>query len=113
MMAYRYNRRYYGPGRGMGRGYSRGYGMGRRWYSPNCDWYPDRPRGWWAMQEYGPQRDGLEDIPPPAGGVWSPYSKPENLEDVNQEITLLESEIERLKKAIINLQSIKESLDED
>ena len=105
-MAYRYYRRYYDPGMGMGRGrgYGRGYGVGRRWYSPNCDWYPDRPRGWWAMPDYTSQREGLDYGPP--------YIKPENIENINQEISLLEGEIERLKKAIINLQSLKESFDE-
>ncbi len=101
-MAFRYNRRNYGPGRG--RGFGQRYARGPRRFSPNCDWYPDRPRGWWTLPEYQQQIDNPDFVPP--------YGRPENLEEINYEISLLEKEIERLNKAIINLQSIKESLDE-
>jgi len=111
-MAYRYNRRNYGPGMGRGGGYGRGYGRGVRRFSPNCDWFPDRPRGWWAIPEYQAQIDNPDYIPPPGGTPWTPYYKPNNLEEINYEISMLEKEIERLKKAIINLDSLKESLDE-
>ena len=108
-MAFRY-RRYYGPGRG--RGYGRGYARGPRGFSPYCDWYPDRPRGWWALPEYQSQIDNPEFIPPLRRASWPPYDQKMNLEEINYEISILEQEIERLNKAIINLQSLKESLDE-
>ena len=111
-MTYRNYRRDYSPGMGLGRWYRRGYGRGLRRYSPNCDWFPDRPRGWWAVPEFQSQIADPDYVPPPSGVTWGPYGKPENLEEINYEISLLEKDIERLKKAIINLNSLKESLDE-
>ena len=100
---YRYRRYYYGPrygpGPGYGAGYGRGFGPGRRWSSPYCDWYPDRPRGWWAMPEY---------TTPPEGAEYNTTTGyPSNQEAIDYEISMVEKTIEDLKKEIIRLKSLK------
>lgn len=114
------NRRYangprYGRGVGYGRGYGgygpgQGYGpgRGRRFSSPNCDYYPDRPRGWWAM----PDSQGLPGeigwTAPPTGARWDPYSgTPDNQEAIDYDISRVEKEIESLQKEIEYLKKIK------
>ena len=106
-----YRRRaYYGPayGRGFGgRGWGYGPGVGRRRFaSPYCDWYPDRPRGWWAMPEYQGDLQGSGYVVPPAGARWDPYGKPDNKEAIDHEISLLQREIEVLQKEIEHLKSL-------
>ncbi len=116
------NRRYaYGPRYGRGVGYGRGAGRygpgqgfgpggGRRFYSPNCDFYPDRPRGWWAM---GANPEYPEDIgwtAPPAGARWDPYSGvPENQEAIDYEISRVEKELESLEKEKEYLKKLKKT----
>ena len=107
-MVYRNRRNYYGPGygpgqgygRGYGRGSARGYGPGRRWLSPNCDLYPDRPRGWLAIPEFDS---------PPEGAVYDTYGQPTNQDAIEYEISMIEKTIESLSKEIIKLKSLKEN----
>ena len=100
----RYRTYYYGPGYGRGRGFGlgmgRGYGSGRRFSSPNCDFFPDRPRGWWAMPQY--------QISPPQGAVWDDTTgEPKNIEAIDFEIQNLEKEMEELRKEIEHLKTLK------
>ncbi|MHA1200194.1 MAG: hypothetical protein ACTSQF_12785 [Candidatus Heimdallarchaeaceae archaeon] len=92
----------YGRGRGYGAGYGPGWGPGRRFSSPYCDYYPDRPRGWWAMPEY----EGAGFVAPPAGARWDPYGKPETPEAIEHEISLIQSQVEALQKEIVQLKSL-------
>ena len=112
------NRNYgYGPRYGRGLGYGRygpaGYGFGpgrgRRFASPNCDWYPDRPRGWWAMPEFRDPED-IGWTAPPAEAKWDPYSGvPENSEAIDYEISRVEKEIEVLHKQIEYLKKLRKA----
>ena len=86
----------YGRGRGYGAGYGPGWGPGRRFSSPYCDYYPDRPRGWWATPEY----EGAGFVAPPTGARWDPYGKPETPEAIEHEISLVQKQIEALQKEI-------------
>ncbi|GAG89073.1 unnamed protein product [marine sediment metagenome] len=99
----------YGPGRGRGRGYADygGRGYGRRFVSPNCDWFPDRPRGWWVMPEYQSQISEEGTYSPPVDARWDPTGKPLNEETVEYEISWIEKQIESLQKDIKLLQSMK------
>ena len=99
---FRGRRRVNGPRYGKGRGYGRGYGSrgyGYRSCGPNCDWYPDRPRGWWTMPEY----EGAGFTAPPAGAKWDPYGKPETPEAIEYEISLIQRQVEALQKEIEQL----------
>ncbi|MHA1452107.1 MAG: hypothetical protein ACTSRD_04525 [Promethearchaeota archaeon] len=88
-----------GYGRGMGGGYGRGMGPGRRFASPNCDFYPDRPRGWWAIPQYQA---------PPQEAVWDTNTgDPKNIEAIDYEILMIEKQMEEMKKEIEQLKSIK------
>ena len=109
------NRMYaYGPRYGRGYGYGRygpgpgfGPGRGRRFYSPNCDWFPDRPRGWWAMPDFQDPED-IGWTAPPTGAKWDPYSGvPENKEAIEYEISRVEKEMEVLQKQIEYLKKLK------
>ncbi len=105
------NRRY-GPGpsygRGLGYGRGRGYGGGgRRGYSPNCDWYPDLPRGWWAMPEYQSRLKDTGFVSPPESARWDPYGVPKSPEAIDYEISLLKKHIESLKEEIEYLESLR------
>ena len=110
-------RRYYGgPGFGRGRGYGRGYwgygrGYGRRFISPNCDWFPDLPRGWWAMPEYQSKLEEIGYPVPPSAAVWDRYGRPTIPEAIDHEISMIEKEIVFLKKEIDRLRSLKETED--
>ena len=118
-MVYRNRRNYYGPGYGPGQGYGRGYGRGparcygsgRRCLIPNCDWYPDQPRGWWAMPGYVSQGSDTNVSPPPEGAVYDTYGRPTNEDAIEYEISMIEKTIEDLHKEISKLKSIKESSD--
>ena len=110
-MAFRQRGFYRGPGMGRGRfyyggGYGRG-GYGRRYYSPYCDWYPDLPRGWWAMPEYQERIRELGWVNPPAAARWDPYGKPSNPEAVEHEISMLQKQIEALQDEINYLKDLK------
>ena len=103
-----YRRYYYGPGygmgrgygRGMGRGYGRGIGAGRRFTSPYCDFFPDRPRGWWAMPQY--------QTPPPQTAIWdNSTGEPQNIEAIDYEILMIEKQMEEMKKEIEQLKALK------
>jgi hypothetical protein len=84
----------------LGRAYGRGLGAGRRFISPNCDFYPDRPRGWWAMPEY--------QTPPPKTATWNPNTgDPENIEAIDYEILMIEKQMEEMKKEIEQLKILK------
>ena len=105
---FRYRRYYYGLGYGRGRGYGlgmgrglgRGLGTGRRFASPNCDFYPDRPRGWWAMPQYQTQ--------PPQDAVWDTITgDPKNIEAIDYEILMIEKQMEEMKKEIEQLKALK------
>ena len=109
---YRFRTYFYGPGYGRGRGYGLGYGRvmgmgrGRRFASPNCDFYPDRPRGWWAM----PQFQNVDTVysPPPQGAVWDNTSgEPKNIEAIDYEVLMIEKQMEEMKKEIEQLKSLK------
>jgi hypothetical protein len=107
---YRYRTFWYGPGygrgRGMGMGFGRGMGRGRRFYSPNCDFFPDRPRGWWAMPQYQNQAPTYN--PPPDTARWdSQTGEPKNIEAIDYEIVMLEKQMEEMKKEIEQLKSLK------
>ncbi len=116
---YRSRRNTYGPryGSGYGRGYGRGPGgfgpgpgRGRRFYSPNCDWYPDRPRGWWASPEYQEQSEDIGWTAPPLGARWDPYSgAPENTEAIEHEVAMIQKQIESLQKELSRLKNIGKS----
>ncbi len=103
------NRRYFngpgygrgqGYGQGMGRGFGRGLGPGRRFSSPNCDFFPDRPRGWWTMPQY--------QEPVPKNAIWNNKSgEPQNNEAITYEIQMIEKEMEEMKKEIEHLKSLK------
>ncbi len=102
-------RRFYGAGygrgyggRGYGRGWGAGYGPGRRFSSPNCDYYPDRPRGWWGMPEY----EGTSFVAPPAGASWDPYGMPETPEAIAHEISTIQKQMEALQKEIERLKAL-------
>lgn len=97
----------YGPGRGYGRGPARGYG--RRWASPNCDWYPDRPRGWWAMPGYSSQFPDPTITPPPEGAIYDTFGRPSNQDALDYEISMTEKTIKDLQKEIVKLKSVKKS----
>ena len=110
------NRQYaYGPGYGPGAGYgygrgpARGYGRGRRWASPNCDWYPDRPRGWWAMPGYSSQFPDPTITPPPEGAIYDTFGRPSNPDALDYEISMIENTIKDLQKEIVKLKSVKKS----
>lgn len=105
---YRFRTFFNGPGygrgrgysRGMGRGFGRGMGPGRRFASPNCDFYPDRPRGWWAMSQY--------QTTPPKEATWdSVTGDPQNLEAIDYEIVMIEKQMEEMKKEIEQLKALK------
>lgn len=101
---FRYRRNYYGPGYGRGRGgglgMGRGLGAGRRYASPNCDFFPDRPRGWWAMPQY--------QTLPPKTATWNPNTgAPENVEAIDYEILMIEKQMEEMKKEIEQLKTLK------
>ena len=105
-MGFRQRRFAQGPGIGRGRFYQRG-GFGRRYYSPNCDWHPDLPRGWWAMPEY---QDRVRDagwVAPPATARWDPYGKPNNPEAVEHEISLIQKQVKALQDEIEYLKDLK------
>jgi hypothetical protein len=98
----------YGRGLGYGRGGGRGYGLGgRRFYSPNCDWYPDLPRGWWAMPEYQSRLKDMDFAPPPESARWDTYGVPKSPEAINYEISLVKKQIESLKEEIEYLESLR------
>ncbi len=85
---------------GVGRGLGRGMGAGRRFSSPNCDFFPDRPRGWWAMPQY--------QTPPPKDAVWDPTTgEPRNIEAIDYEILMIEKQMNEMKKEIEQLKSLK------
>ncbi|MHA1304612.1 MAG: hypothetical protein ACTSQE_05940 [Candidatus Heimdallarchaeaceae archaeon] len=119
-MAYRNWRYGYGPGygrgmgyaRGFGRGWGRGYGVGyrRRWVSPNCDFFPDLPRGWWAMPQYQDRLNELGFAAPPSAARWDPYGAPKTTEPIDYEISLIEQQIDNLQKEIELLEKEKEKL---
>ena len=99
----RFFRRGYGPGYGYGSGYGAGFGR-RRFDGPICDWFPDRPRGWWAMPEYQAELEATGMGAPPAGATWDPYDgKPVSKEAVEYEISLIQKHIEALQKEIEEL----------
>ena len=104
---YRFRTFFYGPGygrgrgngRGIGRGMGRGMGSGRRFVSPNCDFYPDRPRGWWALPQYQT---------PPQEAVWDINTgDPKNIEAIDYEVLMIEKQMEEMKKEIEQLKSLK------
>ena len=105
----------YGQGYGRGRGYAdyggRGWrnyqGYGRRFVSPNCDWFPDRPRGQWTMPEYQSQISEEGIYSPPVDARWDPTGKPLNAETIEYEISWIEKQVESLQKDIEYLKSIK------
>ncbi|TFG21451.1 MAG: hypothetical protein EU530_00415 [Promethearchaeota archaeon] len=101
---YRFRTYFYGPGygrgRGMGRGYGRGMGPGRQFASPNCDFYPDRPRGWWTMPQF--------QNAPPKEAIWDSFTgDPQNIEAIDYEIVMIEKQMEEMKKEIEQLKSLK------
>ncbi|MBN2154854.1 MAG: hypothetical protein JW776_02265 [Candidatus Lokiarchaeota archaeon] len=112
---YRNRTYWYGPGYGRGRGFGlglgfgRGAGRGRRFYSPNCDFYPDRPRGWWAMPQYQNMSLGNPVYgTPPQDAVWDNVTgEPKNIEAIDYEILLIEKQMEEMKKEIEQLKSLK------
>ena len=95
-------------GRGYGRGPARGYGFGMRRFSPNCDWFPDRPRGWWAMPEFRSQVTDPNSLPPETANFDS-FGRPINQDAIDYEISMVEKTIEDLQKEISRLKSLKES----
>ena len=99
-----------GQGRGYGVGYSPGRGVGfgprRRFVSPFCDYYPDRPRGWWVMPEYQGEVQRAGFVAPPAEAVWDPTGKPENPEAVEYEISIIQKQMELLQEEIKNLKAL-------
>ena len=98
----------YGRGLGYGRGWGRGYGLGgRRFYSPYCDWYPELPRGWWAMPEYQSRLKDMDFVPPPDSARWDPYGTPKSPEAIDYEISLVKKQIESLKEEIEYLESLR------
>jgi hypothetical protein len=104
-MGFRHRRFARGPG--IGRRFYRGAGYGRRYYSPNCDWYPDLPRGWWAMPEYQDNAREAGWVAPPTAARWDPYGKPNNPEAVEHEISLIQKQIEALQDEIEYLKDLK------
>lgn len=95
-----------GYGQGMGRGFGRGMGPGRRFTSPNCDFYPNRPRGWWIMPHY--QQVDKTYSPPPQEATWdSDTGEPKNIEAIDYEILMIEKQMEEMKKEIEQLKSLK------
>ncbi len=99
----------YGPGYGRGRGYAAygGRGYGRRFVSPNCDWFPDRPRGWWVNPEYQSQISEEGIYSPPVDARWDVAGKPLNAETIEYEISWIEKQVESFQKDIEYLKSIK------
>jgi hypothetical protein len=109
-MMYRYRTFFYGPGygRGYGAGMGRGMGLGRgrRFASPNCDFFPDRPRGWWTMPQF--QNADAKFTFPPQTAAWdSTTGKPKNNEAIDYEILMIEKQMEEMKKEIEQLKSLK------
>lgn len=65
-----YRQRQFGRGNGQGKRRRRFHNS-----SPNCDFHPDKPRGWWKMPQY----------------------KSEAEKTLQEEIDTLEKELEKLK----------------
>ncbi len=105
-MGFRHRRFERGPNIGRRRFFS-GYGYKRRYYSPNCDWYPDLPRGWWAMPEYQERVRELGVVAPPAAARWDSYGKPSNPEAIEHEISIIQKQIEALQDEIQYLKDLK------
>ncbi|MGC9324802.1 MAG: DUF5320 domain-containing protein [Desulfomonilia bacterium] len=96
------------PGRGYGRGFGGGFGWRHRNWGYGRGWGRGRGFGFWgAYPGYAPYPPGAPYAP---GDPYqaAPYSKKDQLDDLNAQAKYLEEELTEIRKHIETLQAAQE-----